>query len=254
MPRTGRPGASAWTAEKHDIAYGLMKMIRSIQSGKAMQTNKNRWVDFLTVFDCSAGSGADEHNGGDSAIVRFLSDKTKVDVYTYLFERDRDVARRLSGVMQNRASNNRWSVHARDCGHINSILENHWDRSGKQLPGFLYYDPNGEPSAAEAIAMAMANQRLSPMDCLIHFSATSPKRNKRTAEEWLGPIFKTKRRWLIRPLETMWQWCFIVGTNWRGFPPWEKQGFVELQSAEGVEIWQKANTPRTKSTLLIQDS
>ena len=50
-----------------------------------------------------------------------------------------------------------------------------------------------------------------------------------------------KKQWLIREPIGKHQWTFMLGTNWKKFPEWKKEGFYRIDTEEGQRVFRRLN-------------
>jgi hypothetical protein len=72
------------------------------------------------------------------------------------------------------------------------------------------------------------------IDLLVYLSAANHKRNGIRLDKELATI--NKNYWLIREVTPQFQFTFLLGTNWDGYPDWKAHGFYKLNSARGQHI------------------
>lgn len=137
---------------------------------------------------------------------------------------------------------------------LNSILNHYKTVTDKKPYGMVYVDPNNHEARFDNFHEFFSFSRLRYLDLLIHVSGTSIKRllhtstTKRIADS-ISSI--NKKYWLIRKPYGIWQWTFLLGTNWDGFPQFKNLDFVYIDSDEGREYLRLINN--TKEELLSEN-
>lgn len=109
----------------------------------------------------------------------------------------------------------------------------------RKVFGLVFSDDNGNNQPFSAIREWSRCRRLSTMDFLMHYCACGLKRCRRSPltgrEEYLDQELARieKEKWFIRVPFSAYQWTFIFGTNYSGFPDLKNLGFFGISSVEG---------------------
>ncbi len=117
-------------------------------------------------------------------------------------------------------------------------------RCHRHAQGLIYSDESGHIPPFGLFAQLTDPIRCRRLDLLIYYSATLHKRARRLFRtdrltDYLACI--PKRYWLVREPRAQEQWTFLIGTNWSGFPTWERQGFHRTDQPRGAEILRTIN-------------
>ena len=126
-------------------------------------------------------------------------------------------------------------------GDHEEILPNLLSELGsKPCYGMVYSDPNGLPPF-ELLRSISFLPTMKFIDILIHVGATTVKRllfkHEMHLSDYLRPF--NKKTWLVQDPEGKWQWSFLLGTNWEGFPKYSKERFYRIESEDGRRIFKK---------------
>lgn len=113
----------------------------------------------------------------------------------------------------------------------------------KKIPyngyGILYLDPNGMPNWNIVNSLKHHN-----IDILLHFPATSIKRNIGAKNIILDLKQEleliNKKTWYICPCHHInsdaWQWCMLFGSNYNGWHGLKKEQFYDISTSKGESI------------------
>jgi hypothetical protein len=212
--------------------------------------------------DLYAGPGNLEFNGrqflGSPLIAQELLTRSGMPFEAIHFEEDPDVADRLRSALWAPTS----LVDAADAHNTPVFSEPFergfpkWLRAAGRQPyryGLIYADP-----IHDEIPHALFNEAaemLPRVDLLSYVGATQYKRRRTSAEKTHRdprPLLSdhvnavNKRIALIRKPLGMWQWTFILWSDWANLPQWESQGFHRLDSDAGVRILEMLDLTRTE--------
>lgn len=109
--------------------------------------------------------------------------------------------------------------------------------------GLIYNDPTGSLPSFDLLQMLADAYPLT--DILIHTSASNLKRQRRAEhcpvdkriDEYVQAI--NKKHWIVREPYTKFQWTFLLGTNWDGFPQFKRLGFYRADELDGAAIMRR---------------
>jgi hypothetical protein len=82
------------------------------------------------------------------------------------------------------------------------------------------------------------------MDLISYIAPTNVKRRLGSkADPWPHTLEACvamigKKEWIVREPEGAHQWTFLIGTNWKDYPEFERIGFHNIKSPRGEEIFQ----------------
>jgi hypothetical protein len=231
MPIEQGVGTSEHTKNKQEVLQHLLKMHLKICRG--IFSNYNIRQPYYYI-DMNAAHGA----GSPTIFHTLVTNEITIPYHALLVERDTENAVQLARCFQNEPH-----VTVKSGDHDDIVPAFVQSLKGKPY-GLCYHDPNGEVSwnTLANIARLPASNHI---DILIHFTATGHKRiAKATGRlekimEYVQQI--SKKYWIVRKPDTncSWQWTFLIGSNWDGFPDWKKQHFHRLREEEGQEIMKK---------------
>jgi len=190
--------------------------------------------------DLYAGPGQLSFNGkefqGSPLIFLDLAAKEGLPYEAMCFERDPDVAERLSGAVAS-LNGSRPAVYPEPC---ETGFSRWLDSAGRRRNqyGLIYSDPIKDEIPHRLLSRAAA--MLPRVDILSYVAATQYKRRRGVDPErpFLSDHVRAigKDVVLIRRPHTAWHWTFILWSNWVNFPQWERRGFYRLDSEIGSEI------------------
>jgi hypothetical protein len=135
---------------------------------------------------------------------------------------------------------------------LDSVIDHYRNETIKKPYGMVYVDPNNHEARFKHLETLFANNRMRYLDLLIHVSGTIIKRllHTNTTERIIESISGiNKKYWLIRKPYSCWQWTFLLGTNWDGFPEFKNLDFVHVESEEGQEYLKLINNTREELQL-----
>ena len=139
----------------------------------------------------------------------------------------------------------------------NTVLEDIINKQLKQPAyGLMFYDPNspgisnGNWLSLNSIANAYReHSELSKVDLMMYLSGTAVKRannsvqssssTQKRLQDWLATI--DKKYWVVRKPQGMWQWTFILGTNWDAYPKISSISFYPSSTPEGRNYFDTIN-------------
>ena len=110
--------------------------------------------------------------------------------------------------------------------------------------GVVFHDPNGVPDHLELLPQFRTLPR--QVDVLLYVQATSVKRVRNAFDDGRPDLQQLmdivgKKQWLIREPIGKHQWTFMLGTNWKKFPEWKKEGFYRIDTEEGQRVFRRLN-------------
>ena len=194
--------------------------------------------------DCHAGPGHLKHGDrsfpGSPLIARQAASEAGIPYEPVHFEQDKNVAVRLQEALRYSAP---VVVDSCEQGLPRWLSSCSQPRSRF---GLVYADPIGKEIPV-GLLCAVA-QALPKVDILAYISATAYKRrngNKRYRGVPLGPRLldditavqkEDKPTVLIRKPAGDQQWTFVLWSQWRKFPEWERRGFHKLDTETGRSI------------------
>lgn len=193
---------------------------------------KNPPDPYYYLFDINAGSGI--HDGGDGSPIIALRTAAQVGIMVRMvfIEKDPDNYDDLRAAIGERPN-----------------VRLHWGDHEELLPqyfvpglpcfGLLYTDPTGSVPPFGLLRSMSVYERFQRLDFMAYLSATNLKRVRRSMGglcliDHLQSI--NKKYWIIREPEDKHQWTFILGTNWKEFPDWKREGFHRIESRIGRAI------------------
>lgn len=134
-----------------------------------------------------------------------------------------------------------------ECGENDYVLPNYFV-TRKPCYGYVYVDPNNIDIPLHLLTRMFSYSTFERVDLIINISATALKRAAnssmtkyygQTFDKMLDELKRYKPYMVIREPHGRDQWTFIVASNWKNLPEWTKQGFVNLTTAKGIEIFEK---------------
>ena len=232
-------GQSDYTLEKQRVFWTIaathMQIVRS--KLRAWPGSYPRYA----YIDLNAGSGYNTEAGiwGSPTIAAAIGDRLNLPLDLTLFEADlarrQELAARLSG----RDDVHIYGDHAAEWRYIAA-----WYRGARQtVLGLVYFDPNAALIPIDVIN-GLVVKPLDKVDVLLHINANGGYKRPRGRghAEYQGRYLADdvakldKRHWWIRKPKTDWQWTFLIGSNWAGFPEFRKQEFYPLASEIGQQV------------------
>lgn len=243
MPVQDDMGFSESTETKHQhfqtILAVQMKVVQNIFNKYPYSEN------CYLYFDINPGDGGE--TGKSPVIAVNLLHQLKLPYKAIFTEQNPTNAEKLT---EKFADNNDVTI---EQGDHNDIIPRYikrppiYDSKGKTefVFGSLYADPTGtEPPWS---LLQLFADRYPRIDLIIHLSATNYKRKRGEAKTRgvalpnLQDCIKDipKRYWIIREPESMHQWTFLIGINWKDYPDYKRLGFVKLESRRGQAVFEK---------------
>ena len=233
-----KPGVSEETRYKLHTFAGIVQMHTSICS----RMQAPYWY-----FDLNAGYGDGSPARAYPHLVTSPLDWTMV-----LCEHNPDTFNRLADV---------WSVHdPRIILHNadNTSVARAYAKRVHGGNGIVFHDPNGVDDFNIDALRVFQSSRL---DLVVYYSAAAHKRvyhaprTCKAAPYLIHAILESgiKKYWLVRQPRDKWQWAFIIGTNWSGFPEWRKHGIYQTTSPEGRAIVEKLHYTRKELAAMYQE-
>jgi hypothetical protein len=261
MPIDGSVGHSAHTPLKQELFTTLLRWHTSVTS-RVMA--KHDWVSPAYVYlDLYAGAGASHGNdffalpGSPILALRILREQHLPARAVYI-ESDPETAAILrqrlyaepglmpsvmapDGAVYFEDALSTYQVYGQDHTVAVPALLTRWQEHEdlSSLFGLIYADPNGTPCFDLLRTCATL---LPHVDILIHFGATTLKRQRRSPVHPFAQILvdylKTvpKSYWLVREPMARQQWTFLLGTNWKGLKDWRTQGLCRTDTPMGQRL------------------
>jgi three-Cys-motif partner protein len=162
---------------------------------------------------------------------------------------------------------NDWTTAYRAYGDISIIHGDNEDvapellNGSSDIPryGMVYSDPTGSAPPFDMLADLSKLPAYQRIDFVIYLAATNYKRFRRAEHcpvsefliEKLRKIGKTT--WIVREPTGAHQFTFLIGTNWRRFPDWKKQGFYNVNTPEGEALLALLNFTQEEQRLLLAE-
>ena len=242
-------GRSQYTIFKNENFALILKTQLAIV--KQIFKKNYTWLENTFYYiDANAGEGSYAMEDGSVCLgspIVALAELHKSDLRheAYLIEISKDNCKKLRDrLSQEEFYGDCVNVHHGDQYEILPGLLNAKDGKRKRL-GMLYTDPSGTPPDFNLLTRISHNNRFEQIDFLIYCSATNIKRIIGAGNDCirLKEAIETinKKYWLIREPMGRHQWTFILGTNWKGFPQFEKIGLYQVTTEKGQEILKRLN-------------
>jgi len=250
-------GNSLNTAIKQIALGHVFKVHARIVECIHRKYRSNGWAydPHYVYIDLNAGTGTNDDGRPGSPVIaqRVIAEEFKHDLSGVAIEQNEEAFSLLSQAMTGFQG---WQL----------IQGDNNEKFGTQLLpspgkspffGLVYADPNGVKDRLPLPAMTQFFRQYNArkLDVLIHISATALKRVKGagTGTEDLQSIMAAIRKdcWFIRDSFGPWQWTFLFGTNWYGWPELNLRvdgidiqniyqlGLRRIRSPEGQAIFSK---------------
>lgn len=239
---------SAETEPKEADFRGILNMHMSIAKAIIVRQAGPPYL----YIDLYAGPGRLAFRGKefDGSPLIFMDTAKQLDVQTVsaFYEQDPAIADRLKGALASAGGTGHFEVHPERCEvGFPKLLERMGTRGWY---GLIYSDPIRD-EIPHALLNAAA-QKLPRVDLLSYVSATQYKRRRGVDENrpFLADHIAAvdKKFALIREPIGMWQWTFVLWSNWDGLPDWKRRGFYRLDSERGQQIMERLNLSAREQT------
>lgn len=244
MPVENHIGRSEETPIKH--AHFKAQMAAHANTTAAILKKYPGWANpFYLYIDINAGDGGTKDDPGSPLIaINILRNTRGMQYRALLIELDEGHA----ATLERRVA---YAHHATvKQGDHNIVLREYIQEAHKpeKTYGLLFADPNGIDPAWDLLADFA--EVFPKVDIMIYIAATSLKRvrlwknnNGYEAEPCLAEHIDSigKKHWIIREPRGVQQWTFLIGTNWKALPRYEKFGFYQLTAPQGQRVLQKTN-------------
>lgn len=233
---------SAETEAKEADFRGILNMHMSI--AKAIIARQSG-LPYLYV-DLYAGPGRLVFRGkefdGSPLILTDTAKQLGLETVSAYYEQDQEVADRLKGALASAGATGHFEVHPERCEvGFPKLLARTGIQRGRY--GLVYSDPIRD-EIPHALLNAAA-ERFPRVDLLSYVSATQYKRRRGVddARPYLADHIAAvnKKVVLIREPIGMWQWTFVLWSNWVNLPDWKRRGFYRLDSEKGQQILDRLN-------------
>lgn len=244
MPVTHKVGHSDYTVEKVSIARGIFWIIDHVLKNKRD----------IFYADLTAGCGHIPNSvpaapGCALAWLNVLRERGHDHPTLHLIELDAENCGGLFLAMEDHS--NRliyepcWEVYHGDFADVLPSLVN--ALPDRRHNGAVFIDPNGIIPSLDVLQRLFKTNKLNGVDVILNVGATTYKRcsgaghDTPTLEDTIASF--SKRHWIVREPYGRNQWTFLIGSNWDGFPTWEKRGFHRIESEHGEAlIWKLTHT------------
>jgi len=250
------------TESKEADFAGLIDMHAKITGAILGRPRTFRPAPYLYA-DLYAGPGPLSYNGrdflGSPPLAWNALRKYDVPYEALFYERDPVVAAALQNYVPPDSARAKHAVYAEDC----QIGFADWLATQRAQPwryGLIYADPIHDEIPHHLLNAAAA--KFERVDLLSYFSATQYKRRRKSDAALNGFTDKpfvsdhinavNKAVALIRAPHGMWQFSFVVWTNWEDFPVWKKHGFYRVDSPEGQAVLDKLDLTSTEQMARFQ--
>lgn len=241
---------SAETEAKEADFRGILNMHMSIAKAIIARQSGPQYM----YVDLFAGPGRLAYRGkefdGSPLIFTDTAKRLGMDTVSAFYEQDPTVADRLKGALASAGGTGHFEVHAERCEvGFPQLLERMLRPQGGRY-GLIYSDPIRD-EIPHALLNAAA-QMLPRVDLLSYVSATQYKRRRGVDENrpFLADHIAAvdKKVALIREPIGMWQWTFVLWSNWPSLPDWKRRGFYRLDSERGQQIMERLNLSAREQT------
>jgi len=239
---------SAETEAKEEDFRGILGMHVNICKGifRRQPTSPYLYVDLF------AGRGHLEFKGrqfpGSPLIARDILARTGIPSETLHYERDPAEAALLAEALWTPANlldtpdPESAPIHVESCQEgFTRWLDEHGHQGDRY--GLVYSDPIRDEIPHELLNKAA--KYLPRVDLLSYVAATQYKRRRGAdpGRPFLADHIRAvdKRVALIREPIGMWQWTFVLWSNWVNLPEWHRRGFYRLDSEQGERILDRLN-------------
>lgn len=242
-------GQSEYTREKQEV-FGTI-VATHVRVVRGIKSKHRRGYERYSYADLNAGPGFNSDAGvaGSPIIVAACADAEGVPVDMWLFEADDAKRSALTERMAGREGVSIYGDHRAHWGMVTA-----WNRPDRIVDGLVYWDPFGDPVPVNIINGLIASPR-DKVDVLLHVNANGAYKRPRgrghadyqgryLADD-IGRI--NKQFWWVREPATDWQWTFLIGSNWSGFPQFRKLGFHRLDSPRGLAVLDRLNLSKRES-------
>lgn len=200
--------------------------------------NKHQWAGRnYYYYDLNAGMGVDKEGRiGSPLLFQRTADKYQLQYIAKYFE----IKPKYCDILKQYVDND--SV---ICGDHHITFPQFFGLNGKTNYGLVYSDESGHIPPFELIAECFSHSGFSMVDLLIYVSSANLKRalkahnNHKRLIDYINII--NKKVWIVREPQAKHQWTFLLGTNWTNYPAFEKLGFYNINSTEGINIMYKLN-------------
>jgi hypothetical protein len=123
-------------------------------------------------------------------------------------------------------------------------------QTAKTRYGLFYSDENG--SMPPFHLLQQCAEMLPLCDIVIHMAATPLKRQFYSPRHDLNQRISTllqmirKDFWIVRKPYGPLQWTFLIGTNWKSFPKFQRHGFYGVEEISGRDIMRRLDYNETE--------
>lgn len=237
-------GQSEYTHEKQEVLRMILAVHMRIVKG--ILSKKPRLYPRYVYADLNAGAGFNDAVGvvGSPIVAAQEADRLGLPIDLTLFERDAETRSRLVERLTGRNDVNVYGDHN---DHWRDLFW--WHQGTRQgAYGLCYWDPNAATIPIEVIN-GLICKPLDAVDVLLHVNANGGYKRAQAGRPAGVPrryladdvLSLDKRHWWIREPRLDWQWTFLIGSNWDGFPEFRRKDFHALYSPAGLRILERLN-------------
>ena len=239
MPKVNGVGYGPHTPLKQDHFAKTIRMHLGIVRGILQRAKEQHWknvdTDCYYYFDINAGPGHDPTGLKGSPLIFLEEAQAKNLPYHGVFiEKESE----SYAILRSKIHDPNVQIL---CGDHRKLLPNYFIPDCERY-GVIYVDPSGNIPPFDLLAQMSRWPTYSKLDVLINVACATIKRvricertiESRNLKELMATI--QKKYWIVRKPVGNHEFSFLIGTNWKDFPAYEKEGFYNSQSPLGQQI------------------